>query len=463
MPSIRVVLATALVFQATISALVCAPLPVVAKGGAEKFFSELGREHEVMFDAVYRTQENNLNIFQAMSEVQRQSYAREHILPVMDFLFGPLTHRQMGSPQRTQNIEVNWSQMRLNEGKIELPYRYTGTWIIERSVAGRGRFDIPVPLNEIVVFSSGWRQCGDNDPAHQTRSFYWYFWDPERAGCDQTLGQDYLQATVLIGRQTVNQARSFPEYQRMLDDQAVHMTIAFGYVKDSSNPAPETDYDYGARQYREFTQAFRKNWGAQLQETAIPQSEYRGGYRSNLVIGHRFAGTLSGMEVRVNIVIAAAIDQMDLFAQSYAHDHDDIFAWFGHSRVGSGFDADRFRRMLTRDPAYFSVSSKYQLVYWGGCNSYSYYTLPFFELKARAANGQDPNGTKNLDIIANGLPALFSLNARNALVTANTFLNWDRRTSYQELIKRLEYEARGAGVIALVAVLGDEDNVEGAR
>ena len=48
------------------------------------------------------------------------------------------------------------------------------------------------------------------------------------------------------------------------------------------------------------------------------------------------------MDIVINVVAAAGIDQMELFARSFAHDHDGFFGWFGHSRVGSGFDAERF-------------------------------------------------------------------------------------------------------------------------
>lgn len=135
---------------------------------------------------------------------------------------------------------------------------------------------------------------------------------------------------------------------------------------------------------------------------------------------------------------------MDIFADSYAKKHEGFFGWFGHSRVGSGFDAEQFRRNVERHPETFSLSPDYQIIYWAGCNSYSYYTLPFFEMKAALNFEQDPNGTKKLDLISNALPSLFSFNAYNADVFLQALLNWKKPTSYQVLI--------------IVNVLGDEDN-----
>jgi hypothetical protein len=147
--------------------------------------------------------------------------------------------------------------------------------------------------------------------------------------------------------------------------------------------------------------------------------------------------------------MAAGVDQMEIFAKSFAHDHDDFFGWFGHSRVGSGFDAMRFEMMVKLDPTYFSIAGNFQIIYWAGCNSYSYYTLPFFEFKG---------GSQNLNIIANGLPSYFSLNAANALTALDVFLRWPERLSYQFLVRSLESKGAYMGTTILVSVLGDETN-----
>jgi hypothetical protein len=186
--------------------------------------------------------------------------------------------------------------------------------------------------------------------------------------------------------------------------------------------------------------------------------EYRGGWLPNLRIGSRFQLVRRDVNVTINVVVAAGIDQMDLFAKSFAHDHDGVFSWMGHSRVGSGFDAMRFGSLLRSDPEYYSVTNDYQLIYWGGCNSYSYYSLPFFEFKSKRDPEGDPRGTRNLDIIANGLPSLFAFNAQNSAIALDAFLNWDRRMSFQEIVDSVENHARTYGVWVLNVVLGDEDN-----
>ncbi len=420
------------------------------------FSSPDGGEYEVSFDATFETRDYTFPQLQKMSMSEKDQLVQESVVPIMDYLFGPLTRRDLGGPRRSRDVVADWSQMREQGGRIFIPYHYRGTWILDRAAA-RG-FTIPVPLNLQTVFTQGWLNCTDSDPEHQTRSFYWYFWDPSRPGCDQREGINFIRANVNVGRQTPNQVRTYPEYTRMLRDDEIKLTMAFGYVEDQNQPVPETDSDYGVHQYRQFLREFRREWGDLLQEEPIYQQEYLSAPNPDLIIGRRFQGKLNGTRVTMNIVINAGIDQMEIFAKSFAHDHDDVFAWFGHSRVGSGFDANTFGRLVAQNPNYYSITTEYQAIYWAGCNSYSYYTVPFFKFKADASKGLDPQGTKNLDIIANGLPSLFALNSKNAMIVSTHLLNWKNRSSYQTILAEIKAAADTYDQKVLVAVLGDEDN-----
>jgi hypothetical protein len=261
-----------------------------------------------------------------------------------------------------------------------------------------------------------------------------------------------------VSKKTVQTVRSYPEYSNMTKDGLMSLTFGFGYVEDPPNPKPMTDTDYGMGQMRSFISMVRREVaGRNLKESTILEKEYAGARQPSRVIGTRFEFEKNGIKVKINIVASGSIDQMELFAQSFAHDHDDYFGWFGHSRVGNGFDAFQVQRMLRSNSDYYSLTSDYQLIYWAGCNSYSYYTKPFFDFKANLRN-EDPKGTKALDIISNGLPSYFSLNASNALVLYKALTNFDRPVSYQEIVNKLEIQSNQMGIYVLVNVLGDEDN-----
>ena len=424
------------------------------------FFSADGVEAQVHFQASFQTDYTELDQVNALTLEQREYFKVSKLEPTMKYLFGPLTNRGLASPQRGSEFKVDWTSATISRGKVFISYQYSGIWIIKKSmVAG---FSIPVPMNNRMVYSSQWKKCSDSDPEHQTESFYWYFWDPARSGCDQKLGVHYQTVNVVVGSSTANTTASYPEFDKLIKGGNQHnqlqMTFGFGYVNDPADPMPDTDYDSGILEYRSFISYMRATWGSFLQETPILQGEYQNVSDSEKIIGRRFQGEFHGQKVLVNIVAAAGVDQMDIFAKSFAHDHDSFFAWLGHSRVGSGFDAEKFGYMLDNNPNFYSVTPSYQLVYWGGCNSYSYYTLPFFDFKAKAANGSDPKGTKGLDIIANGLPSYFSLNSKNGVTMMNHLMNWEKRPSYQTIVSELEASAGAYGIDVLVAVLGDEDN-----
>lgn len=426
-------------------------------------YSALGKEHEVSFKANYRTDLNSLEDYTKLSESQKNNLVQYGLNQTISYLFGPLTRREIGAPQKGTDLKIHWDEAYLNQGLVEIPFTYSGTWLIVSNYSLKGSVVLPFPYNSEVVFSENWKMCTDSEPDHQTRSFYWYFWDPSRPGCDQQKDLHFQDITVYFGKQTPQLTNSRPEYSKLINsasgDKSFNMTFAFGYVEDSNVSNPDKDYDSGVEEYRKFLRYLRtqlKPLG--FSESAISSNDYKNANLKNLRIGSRFSGQKSGVNINVNVVVNAGVDQMQLFAQSFAHDHDSFFGWFGHSRVGGGFDANQFRSIISYDREYYSISKNYQIIYWAGCNSYSYYTLPFFKFKADA-NPQDARGTKGLDIISNGLPSLFSYNAENAKITFGAMFNWENNSTYKEIIDRIEGHASNTwGTSVLVNVLGDEDN-----
>lgn len=428
---------------------------------APEFYSPSGSENQVSFDHVYHSNIRSIEQLTQLTPSDRQALVRNEIRPLLQFLFGPLTHRHIGGAQRDELIDVHWTRAHERGGRVLLPYTYKGIWIIEKTLASRTEFSVPVPLRYESLFSPKWKRCTDTDPEHATPSFYWYFWDPERYGCDHKLGEHYDNVPVRVGIATPNEPLSYPEYERMIrrsgNQQSMSLTVAFGYVQDPRDPDPETDLDAGAAEYRAFVRSLNRKRIAWT-ESAILLREYQQSGRQNRRIGTRFKANLRGVDLVINVVMSAGVDQMHLFAKSFAHDHDSFFAWMGHSRVGDGFDAAKMQNLLNTSPGFFSITDQYQMVYWGGCNSYSYYTLPFFQFKASAFPANDPHGTRNLDILAHGLPSYFSLNSTNASAVVDAILSWQTRPSYQDIVNRIEENASRFGTRILAAVLGDEDN-----
>lgn len=435
-------------------------LTSLAQDFSPQYYSPFGQEYVVKFSADYASDFSTLEGVKELSDLQKQQYSEYYIEPALRYLFGPLTHRALGGIHHLVKIEVLWSEAYLKDNRVILPYLYKGVWTLNRQDT-LNELNLPVPYNDRTVFTPNWKACTDSHPDHQTESFYWYYWDPARTGCDHREGVEYQTVMISTTDPTIQTKVSFPEYGRMIRKQGGNrhysMTFAFGYVDDQANPKPDTDRDAGAYEYQKFLNQLPKLLPAGTSVTPITQSEYLG-HNGRLMIGRKFSFVKDGVNIVIKVVINAGIDQMKLFAKSYAHDHDGFFAWMGHSRVGSGFDASNFKYMVESNPDYYTISKNYQIIYWGGCNSYSYYTAPFFKMKAAMMGELDPQGTKSLDIVANTLPSYFSFNADNSLIFAKALINWQKPQSYQSLLALVERRAQLMGTRVLAVVLGDEDN-----
>jgi len=415
-------------------------------------YAKKGHEHKVSFQGLYRSE------YSQLSELENRNLTQE-ILHMTPFLFGPLTYRSIGGVQKGERVQPLIESAYIEAGRVVVPFNYKGTWLIQRD--NLENLQLPFPYSLTDIEQSDWKTCTETDSAdHSTWSFLWYFWDPTRAGCTNKLGQEYQIIDIAIKEETVQTTNTYPEYQNMIHlvngIPTFEMTFAFGYVDDSNASNPFKDSDYGVQQF----QSFYRQLKTQLlplgfKETPLLQSDYTVG---NKKIGSLFSGTKNGTVVKISVVAAAGVDQMDLFATSYAQKHQGFFGWFGHSRVGAGFDAQMMRNKLRFHPDRYSIVSDYQLIYWAGCNSYSYYTLPFFEMKSELDPQKDPAGTKHLDIISNTLPSLFAFNAPNANIVFQALFNWEQPSSYQKIVDALESFASGWNTDVMVNVLGDEDN-----
>ncbi|MEZ0391347.1 MAG: hypothetical protein ACAH59_03970 [Pseudobdellovibrionaceae bacterium] len=419
-----------------------------------QLYSLDGSERQVQFQAILKSSEKSL-------ETLSPTRVRYEIKDLIPFLYGPLTTRQWGAPQKGEQIEILTQQAFVQDGVVMVPYIYRGTWLIGKKLLA-APFFLPVPFSTGLLDTPQWNQCTDSHEGHNGWDMFWYYWDPTRWGCDHREGVNFQTVQIQMNPQETPQTfLSFPEYRKMIrmegQQPVVSMSFAFGYVEDPEVPRPFTDRDAGMIEFQRFHQLLRSVLLPMgFQENPVLQKAFDDLGEER--IGTRFVGWKNGVLYRIHVLAAAGVDQMDLFAHSYAKEHESFFAWFGHSRVGSGFDAQRFHQIVSNNPEIFSLTSDYQLVYWAGCNSYSYYTAPFFEMKASLQPDVDPRGSKSLDIISNGLPSLFAFNTDNAEILFRALFNPESPTSYQALVNQLEAKAHSWGYEVLVNVLGDEDN-----
>lgn len=125
-----------------------------------------------------------------------------------------------------------------------------------------------------------------------------------------------------------------------------------------------------------------------------------------------------------------------------------IMVYSGHSGLGGHLDIESIEATEG-----FSISfpRRYQIYYFNSCSSYPYYNTMYFARKATAGN---PRGSRNLDIMTNGLATYFSTLTFTDLSIVKAIDAWAggvATLSYQKLAPEMDSGN-------LFGVNGDEDN-----
>jgi hypothetical protein len=131
-----------------------------------------------------------------------------------------------------------------------------------------------------------------------------------------------------------------------------------------------------------------------------------------------------------------------------------VMMYDGHSGLGGHLDLAGIESM--RGFRFAPAKNRYQVYFFNSCSSYTYYNDMYF---SRKRTQKDEDGTKNLDIMTNGLATYFSTiqDANGALIKAiDTWASSGKWTSYQELAKQIDSDN-------LFGVNGDEDNPKSPR
>jgi hypothetical protein len=132
-----------------------------------------------------------------------------------------------------------------------------------------------------------------------------------------------------------------------------------------------------------------------------------------------------------------------------AMSNDSILIYSGHSGLGGHLDLNSIE--LIENFKMEPNKNKYQIYFFNSCSSYPYYNSLFFERKKTTS---DPHGTKNLDVMVNGLATYFSVMYDTNLGLINAVESWiteKEKTSYQQLVQKMDSGN-------LLGVIGDEDN-----
>lgn len=318
-------------------------------------------------------------------------------------------------------------------GLFRIYYRFSATAIITNSISNS--VEVLIPVNPDTVERADRTQaCVDK----QEGGFY-YYWNPRLAGCPMVEGSDYLRITGAFSRKA-NTVQTYPEYNRLFQTGAVRIAILLGkvYPTDGDDPAKGNPWSFPQIQYNLKMMGFT----SQITSQAPYIEEYSLQTRRGPVVVSLFFGESDIREKNSNA-----------FHQLYKHylENYNIVMYGGHAGTGKNLNLS-----MIKDASGLSIQpnrSLYQILLMGACFPYAYYVKDYFNTKASSA---DPRGTKNLDIIAEGIEGGFDHSnpqMSNIIRAVVDYANGTKLTSYQQLLS-----SDPAFSKALMSVVGDEDN-----
>jgi hypothetical protein len=262
--------------------------------------------------------------------------------------------------------------------------------------------------------------------------------DPRAQVAKSDVERLYLPITAKLGADKTNRGASYPDYHRLykggVKQDKLVVSLVYGFIDHDHSAGPAADYNFGelmttlsevmdsggdykvvagpdAVDLAHFTLAsgkkvdnasFKDLVGLKTGRSTLALSSSEKSELTKLFaerITRKWVAIEKAVKVKVGneaprdfaiqyLVYYGA--ESDSTPHKYATKNSDVFLYNGHSSIGYGpLDPSRFTAA--------DFASSYQILWVDGCVSYNYYHKDYIPLKA--------GGTKNLDLITNGVEA----------------------------------------------------------
>jgi len=336
-------------------------------------------------------------------------------------------------------------------------YHYSGTIVVADESSNT--YSVVLPRNPETIYKQSIAKIQGRltypctDSHYNSEDDFWYFWNPDQPGCRLTEGKHFDRIEAKVKR-LPNTAKTYPEYERMMDSNGtIRIAIFFGMDEEKNIKNPLKSDDVNSENFRALRQSLVNLGYSAKPMTRNEITQFLGFTPSPFPYLETFTKKNSKATIVIKMFFGpTGIDEnSSAFHYFYkdALEKASVMIYDGHSGLGGHLDLTSIE-----EAEQFSIKpnpSKYQLYYFNSCTSYTYYNTEYFERKQTQA---DKRGTKNLDILANGLATFFDVmhDTNMALLRAiDTWSSGKAKTSYQELAATIDSEN-------LFGVIGDEDN-----
>jgi len=379
--------------------------------------------------------------------------SEEQIISQLTHMFGPMGEAAIRAVPRGDHQVQVVKVTAEGEGYFKIEYAYKGTLVLQNGPTSEYTF--PLPVDPSAIYKAG--MVGQKNPCtddhYQDESDFWYFWNPENTSCPLKLGKDFIEVTGKIKR-SPNTKISYPEYERLADAEGViKISLLMGMDDPKKAKDPNKSADINAKNFRDIKRSLLERgyearvWKAAEVKAVIGEKVKKAPYVEE------FRKTFGDKEILMQVFFGPSGIDEDSAGFHYffkdAIENSAIMMYDGHSGLGGHLDlaAIEESRSFTFEPQ----KDRYQIYFFNSCSSYTYYNSMFFDRKKSSA---DPQGTKGLDILTNGLATYFSVmhDTNMALVKAvEVWAEGRARASYQAISSEIDSGN-------LFGVNGDEDN-----
>ncbi len=256
-----------------------------------------------------------------------------------------------------------------------------------------------VPVRPYKTLSEAGEGCATpNAHLGLDQSIYWYLWNPNRYTCSvetQTM-------TLTVDRVLPRNIESYPEYNRLWEDNKLEVAVFFGLLGDGDDMTDD-------------------NWD-NVDQLATWLTDAGFKEAKSAPMGRRFTHKAGDKTEIVDIYgpsIFHSVADYARFAnwQKAVSEHE-VIMYNGHSVLGSGMAFERA-----------TYPKRYQIFQVASCLSYEYYVRPILEGKG---------GWANVDVISNTTPTYYSENLPlTSTVLAKLIEGFEKggRVSWQDIME----------------------------
>lgn len=379
-------------------------------------------------------------------------WVKELVDSQVEHMVGPMSMGDVLAVPKGDHVLSEIKLDKIENGFAVVSYKFKGTAVVGNGP--REKLDIVLPIAPDTIYESSF--VGDKNPCtddhYQSEGDFWYFWSPEREGCNLKENVDYKIVKAKLTR-IANTKKSYPEYSKLPDaNGVVSMHVFFGLDDSSKSRDASTSKDINADNYREF-RAYLLGHGYTSRK--MTETEVK-----------RIAKTSDGKLPYVEVFSKDKMQVRLFFGATGINEDSKAFHWFfkdaienasimiynGHSGLGGHLDLASIEANIETNINF--NTNRYQIFFFDSCTSYRYYNQQYLE---RKMTEQDPKGTKKLDIFTNGLSTYFHvLTNANVVMTeavekALQMSANGQYVSYQTIAQEIDSDN-------LFGIVGDEDN-----